>query len=996
MKKHVLLFICTMLLTSVGFSQVYLDEFDNNDPAFTGGAGSYTSSESNSEWTINASNTGPWDVFSYEFHDPTTGAGTLVDITGNNKIFVKVKASNIGTQLRMDVQDEAGFLTSLAGLTKTMTTEYMVLEFDFSGTYQDGGFGGTPCTADTAPCTVDGTKIKQLVFYTDPGAGGFNGSVVVDYIAVGDEAVGAIVSDVFQDHFDKADSTITSFGADLFDKGYNMVVNGSEMILTGDGTTQMWDAIGYNIRNQNTFEEQDIDVTGTNKLFIKVKSSVPGVALRCDIRDLDGFITTQGSITKIVDTEYTVLEYDFSGTYADLGFGGTPCTMETAPCPVDPKRVAGLVFFIEPGVGGFVGELTFEYLSFGNSLEPAGDAPVLSYGDHFSNETIEYTTSDLFNVTESGSNLVIAGDGTAPPFGTVSYSLHSKETGEPVVLDMGPAKNKLYIAAKTNGAMVPLRIDAVDSLNFHSSATSLTKIIGPELTIFEYNFDGSSDGGYGGTACEMGPCTVDLSKITQFLLYPNPIEGGYNGEITIDFISIGQPLGEEEIDLGPVGVANYSDQFDENTNAFLNEVSGLTTSYDGETALSITGDGTSGMWNSIVYGIHNEIGELIMANAVAGGNKLFVKARSSVDGTTLRVDLQDNMDFVTNANAVSTTLTNDYVVYELDYSNAYADGGFGGSPCTSDTAPCPVDGARIANLQFFIEPGVGLFNGTVDIDWISFGSSLDVVEVPAGVVNYNDELDESTTDQITDVPGLVTSIAGDTWTVTGDGAGGMWTPLVYKIHDDVGEGILANAAASGDKVYVRAKVSIDGTELRMDLQDNLGFVTNANAQSNTISTEYAVYEYNYSGAYADGGFGGSDCTSATAPCPVDAERISQLQFFVKPGVGGFDGVLDIDWISFGEPLTTSIVDTETLTAISAYPNPARQQVTLEYDLRKTSDVQVKVYDIFGKQLTTQHLGLQAAGKQQQVINIQSYANGVYLLQLASDGHILGAMRLMKN
>ncbi len=994
MKKHVLLFMYAMLFASIGFSQVYLDEFDNDDPAFTGGAATYTSSESNSEWTISAANTGPWDVFTYEFHNPATGEATLVDITGNNKIFVKVKASNVGTQLRMDVQDEAGFLTSIAGLTKTMTTEFMILEFDFSGTYQDGGFGGTPCTSDTAPCAVDGTKIKQLTFFTDPGVGGFNGSVVIDYISVGEEAVGEIISDVFQDHFDKADSTITSFGADLFDKGYNMTVEGSELRLTGDGTTQMWDAIGYSIRNQNTFEEQDIDMTGTNKLFVRVKSTVPGTALRIDVRDLDGFITTQGSITKIVDTEYTVLEYDFSGTYADLGFGGTPCTMETAPCPVDPKRVAGLVLFVEPGVGGFVGELTFDYFSFGNSLEPAGDAPVLSYGDHFSNETIEFTNSDLFNVTETGSNLVIAGDGTAPPFGTVSYTLHSKETGEPVVLDMGPAKNKLYIAAKTNGAMMPLRIDAVDSLNFHSSSTSLTKIIGPELTVFEYNFDGASDGGFGGTACETGPCSVDLSKITQFLLYPNPIEGGYDGEITIDFISIGQPLGEEEIDLGPVGIANYSDQFNENTTLFINEVAGLTSTVGAE-ALTITGDGTSAMWTPITYGIHNEAGELIMANAVAGANKLFIKARSSVDGATLRVDLQDNMDFVTNANAVSTTLTNEYVVYELDYSNAYADGGFGGSPCTSDTAPCPVDGARIANLQFFIEPGVGLFNGTVDIDWISFGTSLDVEEVATGVVNYNDELDESTVDQITDVGGLVTSIVGDTWTVTGDGSGGMWTPLVYNIHDDAGD-VLANAVASGDKVYIRARASVDGTELRMDLQDNLGFVTNANAQSNTLSAEYSVYEYNYAGAYADGGFGGSDCTSATAPCPVDGERITQLQFFVNPGVGGFNGVLEIDWISFGAPLSTSIVDVEKLATIKAYPNPARQQVTLEYDLKATSEVQVKVYDIFGKQLSNQSMGLQTTGKQQQIINIDTYANGVYLLQLESNGSILGAMRLMKN
>jgi len=788
MKKHVLLFLCSMLFTSIGFSQVYLDEFDNGDPAnMDGGSPAYTFSEENSELTVNAANTGPWDVFVYKPHDQSTGETMLVDITANNKIFVKVKASNVGTQLRMDVQDVDGFVTSLAGITKTMTSEFRVLEFDFTGTYQDGGFGGTACGSAAAPCTVDGTQIEQLVFFTDPGAGGFNGSVVFDYISIGEEAVGAIVSEVFQDHFDQADSTITSFGEDIFDKGYNMTVNGSELVLSGDGTTQMWDAIGYNIRNQNTFEEQDIDISGTNKLFVRVKSSVPGTALRIDVRDLDGFINTQGSVTKIVGTEWTVIEYDYSGTYADLGFGGTPCTMETAPCPVDPKRIAGLVIFVEPGVGGFVGELTFDYFSFGNSLEAPGEAAVQIYGDHFSNETIEFTTpAGGFNATESGSNLVIAGDGTAAPFGSISYVLHDKETGEGVTLDMGPAKNKVFISAKTNGAMVPLRVDVIDTLGFTSSLTSLTKIIGPEVTTYEYDFSGASDGGYGGTPCETGPCAVDLSIVKQLLLYPNPIEGGFDGEITIDFISIGQPLGEEEVDLGPVGVTNYSDQFNENTTLFINEITGLTSTV-GTEALTITGDGTSGMWTPISYGIHNEAGELIMANAVASGNKLFIKARSSVDGATLRVDLQDNMNFVTNANAVSTTLTNEYVVYELDYSSAYADGGFGGSPCTSDTAPCPVDGARVANLQFFIEPGVGMFNGTIDIDWISFGTSLDVVEDPAGIINYSDQLDESTTEQIMDVPGLVSSVVGDTWTVAGDGSGGMWTPVVYVIHDDMAQ-----------------------------------------------------------------------------------------------------------------------------------------------------------------------------------------------------------------
>jgi len=416
-----------------------------------------------------------------------------------------------------------------------------------------------------------------------------------------------------------------------------------------------------------------------------------------------------------------------------------------------------------------------------------------------------------------------------------------------------------------------------------------------------YDLSGAQDGGFGGTGCETGPCPVNTAAIRQLLIYPDPIAGGFDGEIIIDFLSIGQPLGEEEVDLGPAGVANYSDQFGENTALFIGDASGLTVTTNEE--ITIAGDGTSAPWNPITYAPHDEEGNTILVDAAAGNNIVFVRARSSVAGTTLRVDLQDDLDFVTNANAVSTTLTNEYVVYELDYTNALNDGGFGGTPCTPETAPCPVNAARIANVQFFIDPGVGMFDGTVDIDWVSFGTSLEeIVEAPAGIVNYTDELTADAASQITDVPGLVTSIVGDTWTVAGDGTGGMWTPLVYAVHNEAGEGILANAVGSGDRVFVRARASVAGTELRMDLQDNMNFVTNANAQSNILTEEFVVYEYNYAGAYADGGFGGTPCTSDTAPCPVDGERIAQLQFFVNPGVGEFNGVLEIDYISFGEPI----------------------------------------------------------------------------------------------
>ncbi|MEL6925748.1 MAG: hypothetical protein AAFO94_17010, partial [Bacteroidota bacterium] len=469
-----------------------------------------------------------------------------------------------------------------------MTNEFMVLEFDYTGTYQDGGFGGTPCTSETQPCPVDGTKIVQLVFYADPGAGGFTGSIVIDYISFGEEPAGIIMSDVFQDHMDMTDSTIASFGD--IPPGHSIIQSGSEVTISGDGTsTNQYAAIGIDIRNQTTWESIDIDATGNNKMYVKMKCTTPNTAIRFDLQDIDGFITTRGSVTKIVGTDYAVYEYDYSGTFEDLGFGGTPCTPETQPCPVNGERIANLVFYIEPGVGAFNGDLTIDYISFGTSLEPPGDEPDKVYADHFSNETIEFTTPvPGFTVTETGTDLVITGDGSAAPYGSISYLLHDKETGEQIVVDMGPAKNKLFVAARNSEGTVPLRIDIIDTTGYVSSQGALSKVVGEELTIYEYDFTGAQDGGFGGDDAPCNdlnkPCALDLSAITQVLLYPNPDEGGFDKVLTLDFLSIGQPLDDEDEDAGPIGVSNYSDQINENTGLYITDMNGLTSTTTGEKA----------------------------------------------------------------------------------------------------------------------------------------------------------------------------------------------------------------------------------------------------------------------------------------------------------------------------------------------------------------------------------------------------------------------------
>ncbi|MEN0002764.1 MAG: T9SS type A sorting domain-containing protein [Bacteroidota bacterium] len=982
MKKLFTLLVSLCLWSAVSVAQVYVDQFDNDDPAFMGGSPSYSFSEENGELTINASNTAPFDVFTYALHDPASGNTVSVDATANNKVFVRAKASNVGTSLRMDLEDGDGFVTSLAGISKILTTDYQILEFDFAGAYTDGGFGGTACSS--GPCPVDGTNITQLVFFTDPGVGGFNGTVVIDYISFGEEPEGEIMSDVFQDHFE-SDSSITSF-VNLATYDLSLSDN-SELIVTGDGTNPMWDPLSYLIRNQVTYDPIDIDITGNNKMYVKIKSTVPNTTIRFDVIDIDGFANTQGSITKLVGTDFSVIEFDFAGTYIDLGFGGTPCTPDTAPCSVDGTRVSQMNIFIEPGVGEFLGELTIDYISFGIPLEPAGPSAELIYEDHFNNETLEYTAETPgLAVSETGSDLIIEGNGAAGAFAAVSYVLHDKELDEELVLDMAPAQDKVFIRARTASGTVPLRIDLVDTTGLTTNQASLTKIISDEFITYEYNFAGNYlDGGFGGTPCDAGPCQVDPTIIRQLLIYPDPVAGGYTGTIFIDFISIGQPAPDN---TGPVGVPNYSDQMDDATVDFISDPSGLVSTF-ADSEMTITGNGTSDMWTPINYGVHNSAGETILADAVASQNKLFVRAKSSVAGTELRIDLQDEGMFVTNAAAVANALSEDYQVFEIDFTNNYNDGGFGGSPC--DAGPCPVDGERIANLQFFVNPGVGLFDGTVTIDWISFGQPLGGGEGPTGEINYSDEISSNTVLFISDMDGYTSTTNDELWTITGDGTANPFAPVGYAIHDELGELSLADAVGSNDLLYIRARAS-EAVNLRVDLQDNRGFVTNANAQSVDLTTEFATYELNYAGAYNDGGFGGTPCTQG--PCPVDGLRIEALQLFANAADGGFAGTIEIDWLAFGSPIV-GVQNIEKLNRLTAYPNPVVDQLNLVMETLHAGRLEVAIFNTYGQALQTLDLGYTGVGEQVQSINTANLPQGMYLIQVRLDGVYSGFLKFCK-
>ena len=987
MKKVLLLLFCFLGMTNLVDAQVYLDEFNNDDPAYIGSGAGYTYSETNNELTITGDGAaGQYEAISYQPHDPTAGSTMTVDATGNNKVYVRAKASNLGTQLRLDLQDSGNFATTQPSLTKTLTTDFLVLEFDFTGGYVDAGYGGTGCAAGTGPCPVDGADIVNMLFFINPGMGGFGGTVVIDYISFGEEPSTVITSDVFQDHFD-TDSSLTN----IFQVpgGFTNVLDiaNSQVIWTGDGSSVMWEPFAYGFRNPVTYEAIDIDVSGNNKMYVRAKSTTPNTVLRFDLLDIDGFATTQGSIGKILTDEYVTYEYDYSGVFNDLGYGGTPCTAATAPCAVDPTRISTMTIFVDPGGMEYLGEVSIDYISFGNPLEPPAPPGVLEYGDHFNNNTPDFVAdAGGYVSTETGSEWTITGDGSAASYSAVSYALNDKTTGMGISVD-ATGNDKIFIKAKST-VDVPLRVDLVDAEGYITSQSAVTKTLTGDYAVLEYNFSGAYfDGGYGGTPCTAGPCAVDGSQITTVIIYPNPVDGGFAGEITIDYLSFGAPMGA---DMGPLGAPNYRDNYDNNDVTFITDLPGITSSID-NSIWTMTGDGSSGQWTPIQYELHDLTnGQAALGSVVGSMDKIYIKAKASTAGTELRIDLTDHEGYWTSEPATVRTLTDEYTIIEYDFVNTYADGGYGGTSCM--TGPCPVDGERVSALQFYIDPGTGMFNGTVDIDWVSFGSPiLDLG--PVGIPNYSDDYSNDDLSNIEDIAGLVSTIVDGEWIISGDGTSGQYAPLVYQTHDlTSGDSLAVDAVNSNNELYIRVKSSVEGTELRVDLQDSQGFVTSNPAFQNSVTTDYSILTYNYT-AYTDGGFGGSPC--AAGPCPVDGQRVSFLQFFINPGVGEFNGDLTVDWISFGMPLDVAVDNIPTLDLLKVFPNPATDELGVNLELTEASDVSMRLFDMLGRVVLVNNTSALPAGDNFERLNISQLNSGTYFLQVNVNGLTTNAIKIVK-
>jgi subtilase family serine protease len=88
--------------------------------------------------------------------------------------------------------------------------------------------------------------------------------------------------------------------------------------------------------------------------------------------------------------------------------------------------------------------------------------------------------------------------------------------------------------------------------------------------------------------------------------------------------------------------------------------------------------------------------------------------------------------------------------------------------------------------------------------------------------------------------------------------------------------------------------------------------------------------------------------------------------------------------SRSEPLVVKRTDPQRFALHSNYPNPPTQQTTIPYEVARSSQVDVRLYDILGRQVMSGPLGRKDPGRYTHVLDVSRLASGVYFFELRAE------------
>ncbi len=88
------------------------------------------------------------------------------------------------------------------------------------------------------------------------------------------------------------------------------------------------------------------------------------------------------------------------------------------------------------------------------------------------------------------------------------------------------------------------------------------------------------------------------------------------------------------------------------------------------------------------------------------------------------------------------------------------------------------------------------------------------------------------------------------------------------------------------------------------------------------------------------------------------------------------------------PVFTSLEEAVEINAMNFYPNPATDQITIDYELANSSDVKVEIFNLVGAKVFERDFGRQVSGLNNSLINLENLNNGMYLMRLTANNYPL--------
>jgi hypothetical protein len=126
----------------------------------------------------------------------------------------------------------------------------------------------------------------------------------------------------------------------------------------------------------------------------------------------------------------------------------------------------------------------------------------------------------------------------------------------------------------------------------------------------------------------------------------------------------------------------------------------------------------------------------------------------------------------------------------------------------------------------------------------------------------------------------------------------------------------------------------------------------------------------------------------TAP----ATDVGPITMYFAGNAANNNGTKTGDYVYTGSQVVNSAgvsVSEQTIDAVtfSFYPNPASENITLNYSLAESSKVSYTIFDLTGKQVQTDSAN-RFPGAQQQIIDVNNLQAGTYLLSLSTNGKVI--------